>query len=1166
MARIASAFVELRPESLGFRNEARRAIQQALAAVNASVPLAADGRGLRQEVRRAAAAAAAGAKVDVPISAESRGLRAEVSRAAAVAGAGQNVKVGVEIDFKDIAAAAAGVTAGGLALKGLVVPAAAISSIGAATGGVTALAGAAVAAAAPLGKLAGLLPSLGVGAIAVGAGFGVAKLASAGLADAMKAAAKADEDVAEKRRKLAAAQAEFGARSKEAEAAQRALTEALEDQGRAFDRVSPAAARFGQTLRSFRPQIEALQATAAAGLFPGVERGLLAVAPLFREFGPVVDSVAGVLGNLTDAAGQLLGSPMFQSSFRQLGGASVDILHRLGVSALTLLPPLSQLLVTAIPLATRLADLGVTGARALSAFVDGKTKTGELSESFAEAERTLRTFGSILGNVAGAVGGLFAAALPTGREYLGLLDQASGKLRDLVRSDAGQSGLARFFTESKPLVLEFMALVNDAVQGLGGIGARLAPELRPVIVQLRAELLPALLDIIDSIDGDFLSTLVTLATEVAKFAGAFLSATPTLKVFLGVIGDLAGAATFLLTELGPLSFAIAQVSTALSVAGVAAAGFKLARLISEFAGARAGATLLAGSLGTAGVAGAATTAAASAAVATGALGRLRAGIASAALAAGPYVAGFLLLRSVADHIAPSLDKAVAAIQRAGGSIKSFDAETRKLTDPSFFESFGTNLKRNLSPELFTGLFRPLDAEAKRAATAVNDTFRKLAQETPDLAFKVVDAFKAAGRPTEDLIAILSSLGLYQDYLSSSTALLTTKTETWATATQLAGDKVEGLRTKLDGLLNPTRAQEAALINVSESVDNLSKSLATNGTSLDVNTEKGRANSRAIADVVGKIEEHIGALIANGAAQDEVRGAFDRHIEDFRRVLRQMGFNQQEIDALIAKYGLIPETVETAVELTGAEKARRDTESLVADLVREFGLAQQAAEISVRVFGAENARATIASLRADSGDIVGPVSSAPGSHEEEFHSPERAAGGPVRKGLRYLVGEIRPELFDPEGGGRPWVVGANGPSFFVPPVSGRIIPHLPAVAAAGRSAAPALRSSLSGHTAALTSQLRGLVGTIGSDYGNEYAAPASASAVEPGWNRSPAATGGDSMATAGDPINYEKLARALAPLVNGHTHPVNIDGRATGQRLAPYVAEANNRTHLSRGRR
>jgi hypothetical protein len=1145
--------VGISAESQGLRSEVSRAVEAAGAGqkIKASIALGTpEARALFLETRRAARAAEAGASIDVPVSAETRGLRGQVSRAVSAAGAGQNVKVGVKVDFKDIVAAGGGVTAGTLALKGLVVPAAAIHGLGAATGGVTALAGAAVAAAAPLGKLAGLLPALGVGAIALGAGFGVAKLATAGLSDAMKAAAKADEDVAEKQRELTDARAKFGAGSKEATAAQKALTEALEKQAQAFDGVSPAAARFGQTLRSLQPQVKALQATAAGSLFPGVERGLVAVLPLFREFGPVVDSLAGVLGNLTDSAGQLLGSPMFQSSFRQLGGASVDVLHRLGVSALTLLPPLSQLLVAAIPLATRLADLGISGARAWAGFIDGKAKTGALAESFAEAERTLRLFGSILGNVTGAVGGLFSAALPTGREYIGLLDQASEKLRNLVRSDAGQSGLARFFAESKPIVLEFMGLVNDAVKGLGGIGARLAPELRPIIVQLRAELLPALLDIVNSIDGDFLSSLVTLATQVTNFAGAFMVATPTLKVFLGIIGDLAEAVTFLFSELGPLSFVIAQVATALSVAGVAAAGLKLARLVSEFAGARAGASLLAGSLGTAGVAGAATTAASSAAVAAGAFGKMRAGLAGAALAAGPYVAAFLVMRNVADRIAPSIDKAVAAIQRAGGSLQSFDKEARKLTDPSFFESFGTNLKRNLSPELFSSVFRPLDAEAKKAATAVNDTFRKLAETTPDLAFKVVDAFKAAGRPTEDLIAILSKLGLYQDYLSSSTALLTTKTETWAGATQLAGDKVEGLRTKLDGLLNPTRAQEAALINVRESVDNLSKSLTLNGTSLDVNSEKGRANSRAIGDVVGKIEEHISALIANGATQDEVRSNFDRHIEDFRRVLRQMGFNQQEIDALIAKYGLIPETVETAVELTGAEKARRDAEALVADLVREFGIAQEAAEITVRVFGAERARESVAAIKADTGDITKSFDSArPSDYEEGFDG--RSAGGPVRKGIRYLVGEIRPELFDPDGAGRPWVVGARGPGFFVPPVSGRIIPHLPAVAAAGRSAAPALRSSLAGHTAALTSQLSSLAGTIGGGY-----SPA-ASAVEPGWNRSPspATTGAGSSAPVGPPIDYDKLADAIERRRKPAEAVFMLNGREFARATAGDVATA-----------
>jgi hypothetical protein len=125
----------------------------------------------------------------------------------------------------------------------------------------------------------------------------------------------------------------------------------------------------------------------------------------------------------------------------------------------------------------------------------------------------------------------------------------------------------------------------------------LAPELTPIIAQIRSELVPALLELVGTIDVDFLSLLVSLAASVARFAKAFLLATPVLKGFLGFITDLIDGATSLFTKFGPLSDVLVNVSAALTIAGAAFAGFAIVSTISKLVGSAAGLQGVIGLLG-----------------------------------------------------------------------------------------------------------------------------------------------------------------------------------------------------------------------------------------------------------------------------------------------------------------------------------------------------------------------------------------------------------------------------------------------------------------------------------------------------------------------------------------------------------------------------------------
>lgn len=192
-----------------------------------------------------------------------------------------------------------------------------------------------------------------------------------------------------------------------------------------------------------------------------------------------------------------------------------------------------------------------------------------------------------------------------------------------------------------------------------------------------------------------------------------------------------------------------------------------------------------------------------------------------------------------------------------------------------------------------------------------------------------------------------------------------------------------------------------------------------------------ARNAAARDLAVAIQDHVRGLISIGATMDEVRGAFDGHIDDFRRVATQMGLNEEQAQALIDKYGLVPETVHTVVELVGANETIAEAQRVSDELVLKFGIAEQAAKITVEVFGTENALNALTQFSQDASVIastfVGPLvppgglgstssPSSPGAaprYPSGLGSgiPGRAAGGPVWPGASFTVGEKGTERLD-----------------------------------------------------------------------------------------------------------------------------------------------------------
>jgi hypothetical protein len=106
-------------------------------------------------------------------------------------------------------------------------------------------------------------------------------------------------------------------------------------------------------------------------------------------------------------------------------------------------------------------------------------------------------------------------------------------------------------------------------------------------------------------------------------------------------------------------------------------------------------------------------------------------------------------------------------------------------------------------------------------------------------------------------------------------------------------------------------------------DNLDDSLEKNGFTFDLNSDKGRANQKAMEDLARSMDGQL------AAAFDASAGSFAEFDSKARtiagtlrdRLIHEMGLSETQADELIAKLGLMPKDVETRYKLSGTEEAK-----------------------------------------------------------------------------------------------------------------------------------------------------------------------------------------------------------------------------------------------------
>lgn len=141
----------------------------------------------------------------------------------------------------------------------------------------------------------------------------------------------------------------------------------------------------------------------------------------------------------------------------------------------------------------------------------------------------------------------------------------------------------------------------------------------------------------------------------------------------------------------------------------------------------------------------------------------------------------------------------------------------------------------------------------------------------------------------------------------------------ADATKSAADAAQDLSAKMAHIIDVELGAKDAAIQFEAALDAITESAKENGRTLDIGTEKGRANASTILDGVRAAEakrqadiEMAGGVNASAAAVGAANAKYEAMVAQLRAAAYAAGFNKAQVDALIGSLGRVPREVYTRV--------------------------------------------------------------------------------------------------------------------------------------------------------------------------------------------------------------------------------------------------------------
>lgn len=134
------------------------------------------------------------------------------------------------------------------------------------------------------------------------------------------------------------------------------------------------------------------------------------------------------------------------------------------------------------------------------------------------------------------------------------------------------------------------------------------------------------------------------------------------------------------------------------------------------------------------------------------------------------------------------------------------------------------------------------------------------------------------------------------------------------------DKIERLSDEITGLGDAMLGQRGSARDYQAALDDMASSISENGRTLDITTEKGRANEAALDGLAESTQEWAAATLESGGSAEKVQGILDNGRQKWIDYATSMGMPKREAKALADELFTIPADVKTEFKAAGATEA------------------------------------------------------------------------------------------------------------------------------------------------------------------------------------------------------------------------------------------------------
>lgn len=583
-----------------------------------------------------------------------------------------------------------------------------------------------------------------------------------------------------------------------------------------------------------------------------------------------------------------------QRALNDTNGAGVQRWQLIAAAIVALIPLLAPLAGYAVGVAGALAGMGAAGGLAIYGIVramrDGTTEGGQFQH---EVNQLLAALDSLGETSANAMLASFERAVNT---ITGALPALNSQIREFsqilgVAGNAVLKGVINALNILNPLFVEAAKYVLDLAKGFqswttdGGLQkfANYAMNALPLVADTLGSLVQAALHLVEAF-----APIGVVVLQGLTLLGDAINAIP-----LPVLLDIATAAA------------------------VGFAAFKLWGLIQPIL------TAVASSIGAVGVA---------TQLASGPIGWVTAGISALAAVLAINVSASQQASQAAAEYAAALKQDNDAI---GANVRAVAA--KQLQDAGALDAAQ---KLGISAKEVTDATLGDMTARQRAGTTMQawrDKIMEASKETGHLTTKQQEQLSAiellggvmAGNNNQVNIAISKSRQLSAAIDGSNGTLITNKglIEALKDAEGQAADATDALSKKLAGLGQVNLSAAQANIQFQQSLADASTALAANGATLDLNTQAGRDNARALDSIASNGVALVASQSKTGASTDQLTATMATARQGFIDTAIKMGATAAQANALADQYGLIPANVKTAVAVTGTDVARQKVNDL-----------------------------------------------------------------------------------------------------------------------------------------------------------------------------------------------------------------------------------------------